>query len=450
MSRRVLIVSPNFPPINTPDHQRVRTSLPYFREFGWEPYVLALDPSVRDGSNDGNIDQLLGDTVPDDISVTRVKLPWVLGRKLFGEGSLSLRALPYLKRAGGRLIERERINLVYFSTTLFPVMALGPWWRRQFGVPYVLDFQDPWLSDYYSRPGAPTPPGGRVKYACSQMLARILEPCSIRRMSHAICVSCAYPKALIERYPGLQLDQFTVLPFGAPEKDFAYLSMLDIQQTIFNTGDGNRNWVYVGRGGNDLAKALRILFLAIQIRREQNPAEWTHIKLHFVGTNYAQRSRAVETVAPIAKEFGIADLVKEYPHRVPYFEALQILVDSDAILLVGSDDPGYTASKLYPCVLARKPILAVFNEQSSVASILRRCNAGRAVTFSSADEPASLLETMTEHLNWLLACPKDYSPETDWSEFQPYTARETTRAQCAIFDSQPSFLEAENTVDESL
>ncbi len=40
--RRVLIVSPHFPPTNAPDHQRVRMSLPYFQENGWEPVVLAV------------------------------------------------------------------------------------------------------------------------------------------------------------------------------------------------------------------------------------------------------------------------------------------------------------------------------------------------------------------------------------------------------------------------
>ena len=35
--RRVLIVSPSFPPISAADLHRVRMSLPYYREFGWEP-----------------------------------------------------------------------------------------------------------------------------------------------------------------------------------------------------------------------------------------------------------------------------------------------------------------------------------------------------------------------------------------------------------------------------
>jgi hypothetical protein len=156
--------------------------------------------------------------------------------------------------------------------------------------------------------------------------------------------------------------------------------------------------------------------------------------LHFVGTSYAPGNRAVKTVEPIAQALGVADLVEEHPHRVAYFEALQILVDSDAIFLIGSDDPGYTASKLYPCILAQKPIFAIFHQQSSVVNILHRCQAGRVVTFASNDNPADLLNDVNSQLNWLLSAPKEYQPETNWSEFLPYTAREMTRQQCAIFD----------------
>ena len=46
MSRRLLIVSPHFPPVNAPDMQRVRVALPYFIAAGWEVTVLTVaDPT---------------------------------------------------------------------------------------------------------------------------------------------------------------------------------------------------------------------------------------------------------------------------------------------------------------------------------------------------------------------------------------------------------------------
>ena len=76
--RRVLIVSPHFPPTNAPDMQRVRMSLPHFREFGWDPHVLTVGDA-----GDTPVDPLLSATVPADVEVgacrrsqPRLPAPW--------------------------------------------------------------------------------------------------------------------------------------------------------------------------------------------------------------------------------------------------------------------------------------------------------------------------------------------------------------------------------------
>ncbi|EFA71937.1 hypothetical protein CRD_02455 [Raphidiopsis brookii D9] len=218
------------------------------------------------------------------------------------------------------------------------------------------------------------------------------------KVSHIVSVSPEYPNSLRQPYPYLKPEQFTVLPFGAPTVDFEQLPDLNIHNRIFNCQDGKRHWVYVGVVGNIMSLALRILFLGIQSHRRQHPETWQSVKLHFVGTSYATDNRAVKTVEPMAREFGVDDLVEEYTQRIPYFEALQTLVDSDGVLLIGSDDPSYTASKLYPCVLARKPILAIFHEKSSVVNILKQCQGGECVTFNSTIQPQNLLEDILKKL----------------------------------------------------
>ena len=63
--RRVLIVSPHFPPLNAPDHQRVRMSLPHYAACGWEPVVLCV-ARVRQV---GVMEAELAATVPPDVRV---------------------------------------------------------------------------------------------------------------------------------------------------------------------------------------------------------------------------------------------------------------------------------------------------------------------------------------------------------------------------------------------
>ncbi len=428
--KKVLIVTPNWPPISCPDMHRTRMSISFFKEFGWQPLILKINPDEQEGIKD----RVLEKTVPTETQTWQagsIKKSWV---SWFGLNNVGLRSFFHLASLGNKIIETENPDLVFFSTTMFPVMSLGRYWHFRYGIPYVVDFQDPWLSDYYIHSSSSQIPGGQLKYNLLQRLAKNLESFTLRRVSHVISVSPEYPKTLIKRYSWLREKQFTVLPFGAPEKDFQLLPYLNIQQTIFNPTDGKRHWVYVGRAGNDMALALRALFFGIQTERQRNPQLWQEVKLHFVGTSYAPGERAIKTVEPIAKEFGVTDLVHEYPQRIPYFEALQVMADSDAILLIGSDDPSYTASKLYPCILSRKPILATFHHQSSVVDIMQSCKAGQAVTFTSESQPEDLLLKIGIQLNWLLSLPKKFQPTINWSAFQAYTAREMTRQQCMIFD----------------
>ncbi|MEE3718385.1 glycosyltransferase [Tumidithrix elongata RA019] len=404
-------------------------SLPFFEEFGWEPVVLAVRPECIEGVYDRDLEQ----TIPSHLSITRIGILPAQISKYFGVRSLSLRCLPSFLWAGDRLLKTQHFDLIYFSTTVFTTMILAARWRDRFNIPYVLDFQDPWINDYYELANLP-PPGGKLKYGFSQMLARRFEPSAVSQASHILSVSPEYPKTFMQRYPTLDPDKFTVLPFAASERDFDLLPMLNIQQSIFDRQDGKKHWVYVGRAGNDIMGfSLRALFLAIQTLRQARPKVWENVELHFVGTSYISENQ-VKTVEAIAQEFKVADLVKEYPQRLPYFEALQILSESDAILLIGSDAAGYTASKIYPCILARKPILAIFNQQSSVVEVLQRCQAGELVTFNSNLTPMDLLTEISTKLNWLLSLPPDYLPTTNWEAFQPYTAREMTQKQCAIFD----------------
>ena len=70
--------------------------------------------------------------------------------------------------------KKEKFDLVFFSNTQFITFTLGFLWKRLYGVPYVIDVQDPWRTDYYERPGSRKPPGG-WKYQFARLLAWVFE-----------------------------------------------------------------------------------------------------------------------------------------------------------------------------------------------------------------------------------------------------------------------------------
>ena len=134
--KKILIVSPNWPPVAYPDMQRARMACAHLREFGWEPLVLSVDPAEQVGAKD----PLLLKTLPADLKSWQAgAIPKSLTR-LLGVRSVGYRSFLHMAFLGSRIIERERVDLVFFSTTMFMLFLLGPYWRWKHRVPFVTPY----------------------------------------------------------------------------------------------------------------------------------------------------------------------------------------------------------------------------------------------------------------------------------------------------------------------
>ncbi len=390
MVRRLLIVSPVFPPSSAADSQRVRMLLPHFAAQGIEAEVLAVDPACVAAP----LDPWQADGLPAWVPVHRVRGRSLRWSCVPGLGSVEARCLGALARAGDRLLSQRRFDLVLFSTTAFGSFTLGPRWRQRFGVRFVLDYQDPWVNDYYRDHPEVTPPGGRLKYTIADRLHCRQEPRVLRACSGLIAVSQSYIEDLYRRYPFTAKFPSLQLPFpGAPE-DFVRLKDIPRSALPFDPDDGRIHWVSIGRGGADLSTALDGLFLAL--KRHAPATLLQRLRLHFIGTSYAAAGAGVPTILPVAERHGLAHLVKERTDRLPLSIALATLQVADALLVIGSDDPSYTASKVVPYLLARRPLLAVMHECSSVVSLIEHCGGAIVVTFSTENQRHKLVEAISQ------------------------------------------------------
>jgi hypothetical protein len=426
-TKRLLIVSPHFPPINAPDAQRARLSLPYFREFGWEPVVLAVHPRHVKGLHDSRPVSAL----PSDVSVHRCgALPAQLTR-LAGLGSLGPRAWLHLRGAGAQLLHREHFDLVFFSTTQFLTLTLGAAWKKKLGVPFVIDVQDPWRTDYYERTGAPPPPGG-WKYRFAHWQARHFEEPSFRPAAGFVSVSENYLEQLRARYPWFSTKPSTVIPFGASEADFAGVQNDPAIALAFIREPGCAHLVSVGAVGSIMAGALHALFTALRTFRDEQPALAARLRLNFIGTSYAPSAQAMPTVRPIAEAHGVGDLVSEQPARIGYPESLKTMLAADALLLLGSDDPGYTPSKIAPYFLAGRPVLAFVPAGSTAEARLAALNFARVVSLPAADN----IRQARDFFSALAADPAQLQAGTRNKILfdAQFTARAGTRRLCDFFD----------------
>jgi hypothetical protein len=425
--KRVLIVSPHFPPNNMADVHRVRQSLPHYGEFGWEPVVLAVDPDFVEA----NRDELLLRTVPDDVEVLRVRALDSAWTRKVGLGSLALRSLPYLRAAGDLLLKNGHFDLVYFSTTQFPVLVLGRYWKRRFGIPYVVDMQDPWHSDYYlTRPQSERPP----KFWFSDNLNRMLEPVVMKGADGLIAVTGAYIDNLNKRYPDAPFIEHTrEIPFGVAERDFEVARSADIPLTFLpQRQDGELLGVYTGVCNSAMEPVLRLLFRALRRGIETQPELYSRVRLAFVGTNYAHGDRARPVVTPIAEEEGIEDCITERAHRVPYMAALKAQLESDFLLLPGTRDAAYTASKIYPYLFTRRPVLAIFHEQSTVIQRMKESGADAPVTFKTPEDEGIESELLNRWTDILKRLP--YDPAIDADTINRFSARTMTARQVELFE----------------
>ena len=424
--RRLLIVSPHFPPTNAPDAHRVRLSLRYYREFGWEPIVLAVNPAFVEGTQE----PLLLETIPSDVTVRRVAAVPVRWTKSLGFGALGLRAFPFLYQGGVSIIRQESPDLIFISTTMFHVMALGRLWKRKFAIPFVLDMQDPWVNEYVDRESAIR---RGIKHRAAAGIHRVLEPWTMRSVDGLVAVSEAYHVELRRRYRWIPETSCLTLPFGASADDYDAAAKSQVENQFFAAGDGLIHGVYAGCLGIAMRFSCTVICHALRLGLDEFPDLFRRVQLHFVGTDYAPGNRARETIRPIARELGVEAFVQEQPQRVPYFSALNLLTKADFLLVPGSADSTYTASKLYPYILARRPMLAVFHENSSVVRALHDTNAGDVCTFGDDEQPDVLARRLVRLWAKLLQ-QLPFTPPTNWKSFEPYSAREMTRRQCGLFD----------------
>ncbi len=423
--KKVLIISPNFPPINAADMHRVRQSLLYFDEMGWEATTIAVEPRFVEMSED----PVLLHTLPPSARIIRIKAFKPEITRKFGLGNIGYRSLIQYYREGCRLLSGQKFDLVYFSTTAFPVMILGRIWKWRFNVPYIIDMQDPWRNDFYlDKPKHERPP----KFWFAYRMDKYLEAFAMKKVDGIISVSPGYPKTLMERYKNITPEMYTVIPFGGAVIDFEVLDKTNLKNQLFSKEDGKINCVYIGRGGHDMSLALSGIFSGLKKGLSENASLFSKVKMFFIGTSYAADGKGQKTVEPIAAGFGVEKQVVEITDRLPYFEAMKVLKDADLLIIPGSTDTNYTASKLYPYILANRPLLAVFNEQSSVVDILALTRAGICVSFNNSDAVDELgTKVYSELHRMLLKIP--FVPDTHWAAFEPYTAREATRKQADFF-----------------
>lgn len=358
--RRVLIVTSTYAPAMMADMQRARMLAWELPDCGWDVEVLAPDASYQlPVCLDGDSRALFCEDAPVHYAPQRHAAVF----RLLRMRSIGWRSYAALDRLGRRLLGEKRYDCVYFSTTQFPLFALGRDWRRRYGVPYVLDFHDPCYREP-SSPSAGVPPG--LKRAVSRRISAQVEAAAVPAADGIVSVSPLYLDALTTRYERMapswvQAGRHAVIPFGGSARDLALVRQ---HATSPPRPAERRRIVYVGAGGPVMARSFAALCGGLAALRCRAPQLVNTVVLELYGTLLHWREGERRPLREIAEDHGVGDLVHEEPRHVSYWRSLELLLGADGALVLGVDDPGYMPSKLFTYALSGRPLLAVLDASS--------------------------------------------------------------------------------------
>ncbi|HVJ81595.1 MAG TPA: glycosyltransferase, partial [Planctomycetia bacterium] len=336
--RRVLMIGAHFPPDTSAGTHRLRLLAPHLPAHGWEPTVLTVDP--RD--YESRLDEGLAALVPENLRVIRCRAWSARTTRRFGFGDLGLRALRGLCRAADKLLASEPFDA--FFITIYPsyVALVGPSLKKRHRLPFVLDYQDPWVGSWGKTVGGG--PGGApdLRSRASLRLAKFLEPRAARAADALVAVSQRTLDEVIERNPALAGVPTLELPIGGEPADFEALRRAPRPNPHFNPADGDFHVCYVGTLLPLGFETLRAVFAAACELKESAPDVYRRLRLRFFGTSNQTAANSPSRALPVAAEYGVADRVTEVAPRLDYLDALAVQTQASALLLMGSSERHYT------------------------------------------------------------------------------------------------------------
>jgi hypothetical protein len=126
--------------------------------------------------------------------------------------------------------------------------------------------------------------------------------------------------------------------------------------------------------------------------------------------------------------------VVEIADRQPYLDVLGLLHHSHGIMILGSDEASYTASKTFQALHSRRPILGLLHAGSSASAILRGMAGVALVTFDDQRAVQRCEAEIEGGMREVAGATLDPVPR-DLGALNQYSAREMTRRLAAFFDA---------------
>lgn len=412
--KNLLIIYPHWHPANLAGVHRPRLVGNYLKEFGWKPRVI----TVKDRYFEERPDSDFVKTFSEDFEVTRVDAFKVTKPRVIGD--IGLRAFWQLYKGSLEIIRKEKIDFIWIPIPSFYCALLGRLIHAKTNIPYGIDYIDPWVRDISNRRD--------WRHRISNSMAKFLEPIAVKKASLITGVSFEYYKPVIDRnfkpnitHARITPSSFTIthaaFPYGFDPNDHR----IKLKSIKYPWPDkGEKPWIYAGAFLPNSKIFLENLFSSIAKLRSER--DWDdRIALYFVGTGAYPGISIIE----YATEAGISDIVHEDRSRHPFLHVLNFLSAADTVMVLGSTEKHYTASKVYQALLSGRPVWSIFHEESSAVAVEEMCKANQFLV--KYRDGMELEDLRTDIKSKLTARMNSDKWRPDLQRLNQFSARESAR-----------------------
>jgi len=413
LNKNILVITYFFPPLGGVGVQRVSKLCRYLPQFGYDPIVIAPQPSAFYMSDEDMLKEVRHVSLYRVAGIDSFKLREKLGGSFKPRIDSPLRWLSrrfswpdtqtgFMPAAYGlarKLI--KKVDAVFITAPPYSNLLLVPRLKRIGGIPVIIDMRDPWVNH---------PVHGKLRW--KRALNRRAERTAVELADAVLLATKAHLKDMVERYPYLA-SRFHYIPNGFDPGDFPKSAKRQSRRLRPLTV------CYTGVLGLDTINRGTTLYSALRKLRDESNLTPKRLKVDIMGEVSSVEQERI-------RRSGVSTFINQLGH-IPHRKAMQRLAKADLAWL-----PYHSAyselivpAKTYEYIGSGTPILAVINPHHEAAKLVRDTGTGLTLYEDDVDAVASALLK-------LLAGNYPYKP--DWKRISQFSRRFQAKQLAEIID----------------
>jgi glycosyltransferase involved in cell wall biosynthesis len=330
MAKKILFLTPEFPPSKLTGAIRPSKFAKYLDRFGWDVTVLTFDHQ-----DNTHLDLLK------DLKNVRIEKCGVPKKIIVNDLGISYLFQSY--KQAMKLAKEIKPDYVLVSMPTFMNSILAYIIKKRFSIDYVLDYRDLWVGDPY--------PARGFKSKVFRFISKVIEPIVLKSAYLSYYVSDAMLADQMKLYPWLKDKKTTVISTGYDHEDISHITPSD-----------NKNGYIAHIGNADPDMNLSDFIEIVEDKRVQELLLEKKLRYLFVGSkNHFMQ----ELLDDSLKDFF------EFKEYLPHNDALQLMADSNGLMILGSNSPQRLNRKVFEYTALNKNIFYLGNTKSPTANIVK-------------------------------------------------------------------------------